>query len=281
MPTTVEVVSQAEYASHLELISGQDERGASQLTLGRETWDRVCAKCHGSPGEGDLGPPVAQNGTLVNADALTELLENGSTSGCRGLHAAGRPRLARVPGAGADRVHPVESNVWRRRRRPLRKVKADGCPHRDRDPDVARRPRDELADDARHKRIGILYIVTAFAFFFAAGVMALLMRAQLAQANNDFITENSYNQLFTVHGTMIFLFVVPILAGFGNYLVPLMIGARDMAFPRLNAPLVLALPPRRARHPLELPRGRGRRELRLDRLHAARREFSPGSGQDL
>ena len=87
-----------------------------------------------------------------------------------------------------------------------------------------------------HKRIGILYIVTAFGFFFAAGLMALLMRAQLAQANNDFITENSYNQLFTVHGTMmIFLFVVPILAGFGNYLVPLMIGARDMAFPRLNA----------------------------------------------
>src|SRR5262245_5434922 len=87
-----------------------------------------------------------------------------------------------------------------------------------------------------HKRIGILYIVTGFVFFFAAGVMALLMRTQLAQANNDFITQNSYNQLFTVHGTMmVFLFVVPILAGFGNYLVPLMIGARDMAFPRLNA----------------------------------------------
>jgi cytochrome c oxidase subunit I len=87
-----------------------------------------------------------------------------------------------------------------------------------------------------HKRIGILYIVTSFFFFFAAGVMALLMRTQLAQADNDFITQNSYNQLFTVHGTMmIFLFVVPILAGFGNYLVPLMIGAKDMAFPRLNA----------------------------------------------
>ncbi len=87
-----------------------------------------------------------------------------------------------------------------------------------------------------HKRIGILYIVTAFFFFFAAGVMALLMRAQLAQADNDFITQNSYNQLFTIHGTaMVFLFVVPILAGFGNYLVPLMIGAKDMAFPRLNA----------------------------------------------
>jgi cytochrome c oxidase subunit I len=87
-----------------------------------------------------------------------------------------------------------------------------------------------------HKRIGILYIVSAFFFFFAAGLMAVLMRAQLSQAGNDIVTQDSYNQLLTVHGTaMIFLFVVPILAGFGNYMVPLMIGARDMAFPRLNA----------------------------------------------
>jgi cytochrome c oxidase subunit 1 len=87
-----------------------------------------------------------------------------------------------------------------------------------------------------HKRIGILYIVTSLAFFLAGGVLALLMRAQLATPNEDFITRDSYNQLFTMHGTtMIFLVVVPILAGFGNFLVPLMIGARDMAFPRLNA----------------------------------------------
>jgi cytochrome c oxidase subunit I len=87
-----------------------------------------------------------------------------------------------------------------------------------------------------HKRIGVLYIVTAFGFFFAAGLMALLMRLQLAQADNDFITRDGYSQLFTMHGTaMVFLFVVPILAGFGNYLIPLMIGARDVAFPRLNA----------------------------------------------
>src|ERR687897_1588060 len=87
-----------------------------------------------------------------------------------------------------------------------------------------------------HKRIGILYIVTAFGFFLAAGVMALLMRAQLAQADSSIVTQDSYNQLLTVHGTsMIFLFVVPVLAGFANYLVPLMIGAPDMAFPRLNA----------------------------------------------
>jgi cytochrome c oxidase subunit I len=87
-----------------------------------------------------------------------------------------------------------------------------------------------------HKRIGILYIVSAFAFFFAGGVMALLLRLQLIQADMDFITKDGYNQLFTIHGTtMVFLFIVPILAGFGNYLIPLMIGAQDMAFPRLNA----------------------------------------------
>ena len=87
-----------------------------------------------------------------------------------------------------------------------------------------------------HKRIGLLYIATAGFFFVCAGLMAILMRTQLAQANLEVVTRDAYNQLFTIHGTMmIFLVVVPILAGFGNYLVPLMIGARDMAFPRLNA----------------------------------------------
>jgi cytochrome c oxidase subunit 1 len=87
-----------------------------------------------------------------------------------------------------------------------------------------------------HKRIGILYLATAGLFFVAGGIMALLIRTQLAHANEHFIEGDSYNQLFTIHGTtMIFLVVVPIIAGFANYLVPLMIGARDMAFPRLNA----------------------------------------------
>jgi cytochrome c oxidase subunit I len=87
-----------------------------------------------------------------------------------------------------------------------------------------------------HKRIGILYIVTTLAFFIAGGILALLMRAQLATPNEHLVTKSSYNELFTMHGTtMIFLVVVPIWAGLGNYLVPLMIGARDMAFPRLNA----------------------------------------------
>jgi cytochrome c oxidase subunit 1 len=87
-----------------------------------------------------------------------------------------------------------------------------------------------------HKRIGILYIVTSLAFFLAGGVLALLMRAQLATPNEHVVTRDHYNELFTMHGTtMVFLVVVPIWAGLANYLVPLMIGARDMAFPRLNA----------------------------------------------
>jgi cytochrome c oxidase subunit 1 len=87
-----------------------------------------------------------------------------------------------------------------------------------------------------HKRIGILYMVTSFSFFLVAGVFALLMRIQLAQPNAQFLSNNAYNQIFTMHGTtMIFLVVMPLSAGLGNYLVPLMIGARDMAFPKLNA----------------------------------------------
>ena len=89
---------------------------------------------------------------------------------------------------------------------------------------------------ADHKRIGILYLWTALAFFVIGGFLALLIRTQLATPDESFITRDSYNQLFTIHGTtMIFLVVVPILAGLGNFLVPLMIGAADMAFPRLNA----------------------------------------------
>jgi cytochrome c oxidase subunit 1 len=87
-----------------------------------------------------------------------------------------------------------------------------------------------------HKRIGLLYISTSLVFFVGGGILALLMRSQLATPNETFITHDSYNELFTIHGTtMVFLVVVPILAGFANFLVPLMIGAHDVAFPRLNA----------------------------------------------
>ena len=78
-------------------------------------------------------------------------------------------------------------------------------------------------------------IATLF-FFCVGGLEALLMRIQLARPRTSFLSPEAYNQLFTMHGTtMVFLVVMPMLIGFGNYLVPLMIGARDMAFPRLNA----------------------------------------------
>src|SRR6201988_2200803 len=87
-----------------------------------------------------------------------------------------------------------------------------------------------------HKRIGILYMVTTFVFFCLGGVEALVLRLQLGSPENTLVTPVVYNQLFTMHGTtMVFLFVVPMMAGLANYFVPLMIGARDMAFPRLNA----------------------------------------------
>ncbi len=81
-----------------------------------------------------------------------------------------------------------------------------------------------------------MYLVLTFVFFRMGGVEALMMRLQLSVPNNTLLTSEHYNQLLTLHGTtMIFLFVVPVMAGFGNYFLPLMIGARDMAFPRLNA----------------------------------------------
>jgi cytochrome c oxidase subunit 1 len=87
-----------------------------------------------------------------------------------------------------------------------------------------------------HKRLGILYIGSALIFMVVAGLEAAVMRWQLAAPNNDVVSPETYNRLFTLHGTtMVFFVGMPILFGFGNYLVPLMIGARDMAFPRLNA----------------------------------------------
>src|SRR4051794_21320791 len=87
-----------------------------------------------------------------------------------------------------------------------------------------------------HKKIGMRYIYTSFFFFFIAGLMALGMRAQLAQPDNNVLGPQQYNELFTMHGVlMIFLFNPRVLAGFGTSPLPLMLGSRDMAFPRLNA----------------------------------------------
>ena len=87
-----------------------------------------------------------------------------------------------------------------------------------------------------HKRIGIRYLCTAFFFLLIGGVEALTMRIQLAQPGLKVLSPNAYNQLFSMHGvTMIFLYALPMLSGFSNFLWPLLLGSRDMAFPRLNA----------------------------------------------
>lgn len=87
-----------------------------------------------------------------------------------------------------------------------------------------------------HKTIGIRYLCTAFFFLLIGGLEALLMRVQLAQPELKLLSPDAYNQLFSMHGTtMMFLYALPMLSGFSNYLWPLMLGSRDMAFPRLNA----------------------------------------------
>lgn len=95
-----------------------------------------------------------------------------------------------------------------------------------------------------HKVIGVQYIVTTFIFFLIGGLMAMLIRGELITPQLNLVDRSLYNGLFTLHGTiMIFLWIIPCLAGLGNYLVPLMIGARDMAFPVLNAIAFWIIPP--------------------------------------
>ena len=99
----------------------------------------------------------------------------------------------------------------------------------------ARQPITSLLGTIDHKVIGKRYILTAFLFFSLGGLEAFLMRIQLARPENRFLSAETYNQFFTLHGTtMIFFFATPMFFGLGNYLIPLMIGSRDMAFPRLN-----------------------------------------------
>ncbi|MCP2242421.1 aa3-type cytochrome oxidase subunit I [Lentzea aerocolonigenes] len=87
-----------------------------------------------------------------------------------------------------------------------------------------------------HKQIGLMYLTTSFGFFLAGGLMALLMRGELARPGLQFLSNEQYNQLFTMHGTiMLLLYATPIVFGFANYVLPLQIGSPDVAFPRLNA----------------------------------------------
>src|SRR5438477_5898774 len=102
----------------------------------------------------------------------------------------------------------------------------------------ARRPSGVMAwlTTVDHKKIGIMYLYTTFFFFVIGGVLALLMRTQLAVGNNHFLAAQTYNEIMTLHGTtMIFLWIIPVFSGFGNYFVPLMVGARHMAFPTSTA----------------------------------------------
>ena len=104
--------------------------------------------------------------------------------------------------------------------------------------DPAKRRHYQLAwlSTVDHKRIGVLYMLTGLFFLIVGGLEALVMRLQLAVPNNHLVAPDTFNQLFTMHGTtMIFLVAMPLLFGFVNYILPLQIGARDMAFPRLNA----------------------------------------------
>jgi cytochrome c oxidase subunit 1 len=105
---------------------------------------------------------------------------------------------------------------------------------------VRRAPRGEVFLDllrtTDHKKIGMLYLATSFGFFTTGGLMALLMRGELARPGLQFLSQEQYNQMFTMHGTiMLLLYATPNVFGFANFLVPLQIGSPDVAFPRLNA----------------------------------------------
>src|SRR6185369_1565922 len=134
--------------------------------------------------------------------------------------------------AGARRLHADAQMSTRRRE----------LPHAEEDPEALEAtwtdPGGALGwlTHVDHKSIGRRYLVTAFAFFLAGGVLAALMRLQLARPDSSIIGPDLYNQIFSTHGTtMMFLFAVPVMQALGIYFVPLMVGARAIAFPRLIA----------------------------------------------
>ncbi|HCW61032.1 MAG TPA: cytochrome ubiquinol oxidase subunit I, partial [Sphingobium sp.] len=90
--------------------------------------------------------------------------------------------------------------------------------------------------DTNNNRVGVWYVLTAFGFMLFAGVLALIMRTQLAVPDNELVSANSFNQLFTLHGSMMmFLFAVPMFEAVSIILLPQLLGARDLPFPRLSA----------------------------------------------
>ena len=136
-----------------------------------------------------------------------------------------------------------------------------------------------------HKVIGTQYVVTSFFFLFVGGLIAMLMRAELAQPGRQFVDAETFNGLFSVHASLlIFLFIIPVFAGLANYVLPLMIGAPDMAFPRLNALSFWMLPtagalmmlPRSWRPAARSPRA-GPRTRRCRRRSRSARSSSPSA----
>ena len=118
--------------------------------------------------------------------------------------------------------------------------------------------------------IGKLYLATSFAWFLAGGIMALLMRSELANPGMQFVNDEVYNQLFTMHGTiMLLLFATPLFFGFGNAIMPLQIGCARRRVPAAEHVQLLAVPVRRPDRRLRLHHPVRRRRLRLVRLHAA------------
>ena len=129
-----------------------------------------------------------------------------------------------------------------------------------------------------HKKIGILYVVNSFVFFFIGGLLAMGVRTELAQPGMQFFTPAGYNEVFTMHATfMIFLFVIPMLAGFGNYIVPAPDRGAGHGLPADQRPVVLDAAARRDPAPAEL-RDRRVGSGRLDELRAA--VGGPGAGRD-
>jgi len=133
-----------------------------------------------------------------------------------------------------------------------------------------------------HKKIGILYTFNSLILFLIGGMFALAVRTELAQPGLQFMTEATYNQMFTMHASvMIFWVVIPFLAGFGNYLVPLMIGAPDMAFPRINALSFWLLPLSAVIALMGFPLGGAAAEGWTSYSPLAQAKFSTGPGTDL
>jgi cytochrome c oxidase subunit I len=133
-----------------------------------------------------------------------------------------------------------------------------------------------------HKKIGILYTFNSLILFLVGGLFALAVRTELAQPGLQFMSEATYNQMFTMHASvMIFWVVIPFLAGFGNYLVPLMIGAPDMAFPRINALSFWLLPLSAMIALLGFPLGGAAAEGWTSYSPLAESAFSKGPGTDL